>query len=780
MRSYFKFLMRNKLYTLIEVVGLALSLAFVVFVGCYTAQQYSVANATPDSERIYLPSTENYPGLTSGFADVIRDRFPEIEQLSVYYPSYVATGGGTVIKVNDQTLEIQSEVAVDDEFFDMFPNFEFLMGSPDVLKQKDQVIVSEQFARKLFPDGNFEMVDLDKGVRLAAVVADNDHSIFPYADVIFSVKNKYGPAHSGLQPFDNFGSTMTFIKLRKDADVEQLYANLDGVCKEVYTTYGKGFFKKLKLRRLDRIIFEPSDGIFRYSDLKLIYTLGAIALLLLLSSVANFVNLNTALVGQRAHEMATRRLLGSSKGDVMGRYFAESVFLTSVAMVFALLVALWLSPWMNQMIEADVPVVIPFTPLYILGYVLIVVVVGAFAAFLPALLASRFKPIDIVKGSFKRESKQVWTKLFIVVQTAIAVLLISMALVMQAQYRKSLNRDMGCEIKNKFALFYMIPVSNGAFNLEDRIRALPQVKRIGRAMAVPCTRAGGQYSKTATGEEIMYRMYVMDSTSFNMMGFEKLMDFNTPVQKGVWFTESAFRATGFDAKNHDISTTLAQKSGACDHTAGVIGNVPVNIANIGVEEHAIVAVQDFSHYPFYVSVIETTDDHQAFRKSLSELCREYTTRSFGYEVEPMYCDYLEDLKVKALEKSAKQMNLVYVFMALSILISVLGLLAISIYDAKNRAKDIAIRKVFGSSVWEETRNGLMSYFKLTILASLVGLCFAILLAQKYLAQFIVRIERYGWIFLVVILVVLLIAVLTTFWQIWMAARVNPIQTLNKN
>ncbi len=779
MKSYLKFLIHNRLYTAIEVVGLSLSMAFVVFVGCYITQQLSVAYAHPDANRIYIPSMDDYPGLTSGFEGAIRDCFPEIEQTAVYFPSFIAPGGGQLVDFENRTIEIRSEVTVDEHFFEMFPDFEFLMGSPDVLKDKENVIVSEEFARKLFPDGNFRPVLLDDHMNVAAVIADNDYSIFPRADVIIGIDSPLS-AVSYYEPFDNFGVCLTFVKLREGADEQQLLDNLQRVCKEIYPdTYGKMFFKELKLERWDRILFRPTSGVFRHCDLKMIYTLSAIALLLLLSAIANFVNLNTALVGRRAREMASRRLLGASSWNIMGRYIFESVALTFVSMVVAVLVAVWLTPWGNEMIEADVPVSIPFSAGYVAGYVALVLLVGGLGGLLPAVLAARYTPIDIVRGTFRRESKQVWSKLFIVVQMTIGVFLISMALVMHAQYRKSLNREMNCDLKNKFALFYMIPVRNGAFNLEERIRALPQVRRVGRAMNVPCTEAGGQFSTTTSGDEIMYRLYIMDSTTFNMMGFKTLEDFQTPVEKGVWFSEAAFRATGFDARNHDISTTLAQRSGACDHTAGVIANVPTNIANVGAEELMVVAVQDFSAYPLYMSIIETTDRHEEFREALAEVCREYTTQSVGSEIEPLYCDYLEDMKVKALAKAEKQMNLVYVFMALAVLISVLGLLAMSIYDARNRARDIAVRKVFGSTVMIEARRGVEAYLKLISVACVAGLAVAVWATDRYLQQFVVKIENYAWIYVVVVAVVVVIALMTVFWQIWSAARVNPIETLNK-
>ncbi len=776
MNSFWKFLKHNKLYTFIEVVGLAFSLAFVTYVGCYTVQQYEVAKENPDCERIYMLGSQDFPGLTWGFPGKIRDQFPEIEQVAAYYPSFVAPGGGAVIEFEGRQMEVKHEVYVDLDFFRMFPG-RFLMGDASVLEDPDNVIVSETFARKIFPDGNFRPVRLDEDMNLAAVVRDSDRSLFPYTDLILSEESKTSPRTYNAE-FDQYGTCVPFIRVREGVELDALQIKLAEVCKEVYPMYGDNFLKELKLTRLDRLYFEKDD-IFNHGDKATIWTLSTIALLLLLSAVINFVNLNSALVGQRAKEMATRRLLGSSAGSVLGRYFSESVLLTVIAMAIGLVIAVLSAPWLNSMLGSDVPVIIPFTSAYIAGYVLLVLGIGGLAAILPAFLASRYKPIDIVRGTFRKDSKNIWGKVFIVIQTSVAVIFISMALVMQLQFRKSMNREMNCNLENKYCLFYFYPHYAAPFDMEARLKELPCVVRGGRARSVPCTQTFGQYSQTMTGDEIMYRMFVMDSTTFNMLEFEILEDYGTPVEKGAWFSQTAFKATGFDSQHHDISNTLAQKNGMADHTAGVIADIPVNLKNVGVEEYSCVTVTNLDTFPISEWIIETQGDHEEAARQISALYREFAIAAQGYEFEPMYNGYLSDLKREALSESEHQMNLLYVFMLLSVIITVLGMLAMSIYDAHNRMKDIAIRKVYGSTVGEESLTGILGYMKLIALASLIGLTVSVWASSRYLQQFVVRIENYWWIFLAVILIVVLIAFLSTFWQIRKAARCNPVETLNK-
>ena len=138
MKSYLKFLSRNKLYTAIEFVGLAVSLAFVIIIGSYVWQQFSVTRENPNRENIYLPGLPGCPGLTYAFPDVITE-IPEIETVSRFCevaPTYGKNG-------------VLWGAAVDRQFFDLLPNYRFVEGSADALSSLSNIIVSESFARKM-------------------------------------------------------------------------------------------------------------------------------------------------------------------------------------------------------------------------------------------------------------------------------------------------------------------------------------------------------------------------------------------------------------------------------------------------------------------------------------------------------------------------------------------------------------------------------------------------------------------------------------------------------
>ena len=305
MKSYLKFLSRNKLYTAIEFVGLAVSLAFVIIIGSYVWQQFAVTRENPNRENIYLPGMPGCPGLTYAFPDVITE-IPEIEVVSRYCDVAPTYGKNEVLWGG----------AVDRQFFDLFPNYRFVEGSPDVLSSPSNIIVTESFARKM---------DLSLGDRLdlsgeeytvAAIVEDSHGTVMKVNEAFLSVENY----KDHWEPFDNFGSTVCFIKVRPGTDRQTLYNKLEEVCKKVYPMmYGQAFFDHLELSRYDELFFKDTGNQFMHGDLKTIRTLLLVGLLLLLSAIFNYVNLSVALTGKRAKEMAVRQLSGASKGHVVGK-----------------------------------------------------------------------------------------------------------------------------------------------------------------------------------------------------------------------------------------------------------------------------------------------------------------------------------------------------------------------------------------------------------------------------------------------------------------------------
>ena len=760
MKSYLKFLSRNKLYTAIEAVGLAVSLAFVIIIGSYVWQQYAVTRENPDGNRIYLPGLPDYPGLTYGFPGVVTE-IPDIEKVAMLCPVGLPYKDG----------EVLYGAGVDRSFFDMFPNYHFVEGDADVISSDSNVIVSESFARRndISVGDNIKLGENEQTV--GAILKDPDGTVFQYYEVFLPVELY----KDSFEPFDNFGSAITFLKVQPGTDRGVLYDKLETLCKKVYPDiYGQSFFDRLELFRFDELFFRDTEKLFRHGDLRTIRVLLLVGLLLLLSAIFNYVNLSVALTGKRAKEMAVRQLSGASKGRIVTKYMGESILFTAVCFGMGLLLAEAFCPMMNRLLNyPDIPIRIAWSPGYILAYIGIILLVGAVCGIIPAAIAGRYNALEVMKGGFRRKTKMVFSKVFIVIQNALAVILIALAITMEAQMHKTQNRPMHCNITDKFNLSFI--TMEDQTPLKDALERLPFVKRIGKCAGVPGSNPGGQYSTTRDGKDILYRLYRMDSTAFRMFDFEIIEDYNAPVFNSVWFSDESFAATGFDDDYHDVSV-LSQRTNGCDQLAGVFKAFPTNSANMGEEEHAIISVVRPEDIWVGSFLIETSGDRKEAQSKIMEVYEEYAKEREVYLNYPSWVDE----SIEAAWKPAKNnMRMVELFTLLSIIISLLGLLAMSTYYADEKSRDIAVRKVFGGTVDTEALHTIRDYMALVGIACIIGIPIAVYAAQEYLKDFIYRLEGYWWIFVIAVVITLVISMLSVLWQALKAARTNPAEELKK-
>ena len=764
MKSYLKFLSRNKLYTAIEAVGLAVSLAFVIIIGSYVWQQYAVTWENPDRERVYVPGTPGFPALTYGFPDAIGN-IPEIESVSrmcnvVVHPV-----------IRGENTEAES-VGVEPEFFEICPQFRFMEGSADVLSVPNNAILSASFARKHNLSVGEALDITGSSYVVGAILEDLKGTVIKPYDIFLNAavyKDEW-------QPFDNYGSTVTLIKVRPETDRKELYDKLESVCKDVYSSiYGQSFFEHLELSRYDELFFKETEGFFRHGDKATLRILMLVGLLLLLSAILNYINLSVALTGKRAKEMAVRQLSGASSAGIIWKYLAESIAFTAVCFAAGLLLAEAFCPAMNSLLNnLDIPIKIIWSPGYVFAYIVIILLVGVLCGIFPAMMSGRYNPVDVMKGGYRRRSKMVFSKVFIVLQNALAVILIALAITMEAQMHKTQERPMNCNIENIFFLKDFSGEDNAP--LKDALEALPCVRRIGRSSGVPGSINMGQYSTTRDGQDILYKLIRMDSTAFSMFGFEILEDFHAPQFNSVWFSDKSFAATGFDSDYHDISGTLSRRTKGCEQVAGVFKSFPTNNANIGEEDNAIVSLMRSEDIPFAGWVIETTPDRKAAKAQIMEA---YDNCIKGKQIYGSLAFWVDENIAEAWKPARNNMRLVEIFMLLSIIIALLGLVAMSTYYADEKSRDIAVRKVFGGTVDTEAQRTIREYMVLVGIACVIGIPIAVYAAQEYLKDFIYRLEGYWWIFVVAVLLTGLIAFVSVIWQVLKAAKTNPAIELKK-
>ena len=793
MKSYLKFLSRNKLYTVIEAVGLAVSLAFVILIGSYVVQQYEVAHESPKWKQTFVLGSDDFLGLTYWDKEELEMNVPEVKAAT-----HVALLWNPIIKINEEIIRANG-IEGDADFFKVFPEYQLIEGNGEDFVGKKDILISESLARKLSKGGESligRAINVDESERtIKGIFADFDNTYFMPFEIITHISGSWAADQS--KEFNSIGNYTTWFRVRDDADLTDVQAKVKTLLHKNYDpTWSAERVDKWQAYRMDEAFFftGSSNGLTRTGNSQMLRLLTIVVLLLLLSAIFNYVNLSLALTGKRAKEMATRRLLGADRNVILWKYISESVAFTAVCFVAALLLANSLVSMVNSLVSnsdpdeimmgiGDTGVRLSFmlTPGYILVYIAGILVLGIINGLLPAFAASRYQPIDVIKGTFRRRNKMVLSKVFIVIQNFLSVFLIAMALVMEVQMRHMLTRPMHAASENLYYIEYSARDYDMMKLFKDKVEQLPFVTKVGVGRGIPGLINMTVGVKVDDEHHVDMPIILCDSTYFRLLVLEVEEDFSHPLLHSLWLSRSAFNKAGVS----DTTTTFPKKisvNGAQpEFIGGIVTDFPTRPASeddTNLDGGVIVTRAEELNWANCM-LIGTTGEDKSYDEAILQAYREYRMETSGVEEPAWRYGFIKDINKKQLEPERRTLRLVELFAVLSVLIALLGLLAMSTYFADENTKQVAIRKVFGSDASRETWRNVKNYMILTAIACAFGIPLAIWAAQLYLERFAYRIEGYGWVFIVAILISLTIAFGTVLWQTLKAARTNPSQELKK-
>ena len=788
MKSYLKFLSRNKLYTAIEAVGLAVSLAFVILIGSYVVQQYEVAHESPQWKRTFVLGRDEFLGLTYWDKEELEMNIPEVEAAT-----HVAALWQPVIQKGEEPIQA-SGIEADADFFKVFPEYHLLEGSLEDFVGKDDVLISVSLARKISAQIG-QTIKVDKTDRtIKGIYADFDGAFFMPADIITNITNSWALEQGKV--FNSIGNYTTWFRVREDADLADVQSKVKALLHKNYdASWGAEKVDAWKAYRMDEAFFftGSSNGLTRTGNVQMLRLLTVVVLLLLLSAIFNYVNLSLALTGKRAKEMATRRLLGADKTGILWKYIGESVAFTAVCFAAALLLADLLAPMVNSLVSnsdpdelllvGDTSVRLSFmmTPGYILAYLAGILVLGVINGLLPAFAASRYEPIDVIKGTLRRRNKMILNKVFIVVQNVLSVFLIAMALVMEVQMRHMLTRPMHAATDNLYYIEYSAQNYDAMRLFKDKVERLPFVTKAGVGRGIPGLINMTMGIKVDEEHRVDMPVIVCDSTYFQLLGMEVEEDFGHPLTHSLWMSRSAFNAAAVSDTSTVFPRRIRMNGAQPEFIGGVIHDFPARPASEGSinPNGSVIVTRVEELYYADCLLIGTTGEDKSFEEQILQAYREFRLETAGVEEPAWRYGFVKDINLKQLAPVKRTLRLVELFAVLSVLIALLGLLAMSTYFADENTKQIAVRKVFGSDVSHETWRNVRSYMVLTGIACVIGIPLAIWAARLYLQRFAYRVEGYGWVFVVAVLISLAIAFATVLWQTLKAARTNPAVELKK-
>ena len=766
MKSYLKFLSRNKLYTAIQALGLIVSLAFVIIIFCYAWQQLAITREAPDYKRIYAltQGRQDYTGAYPGEMSVVQDRVPDVEaagRIKTY---------GTAVTFNGQrTPSNPSIYEIDPEIFDFLPQT-FLEGDANVLHDKNQVILGETFARRISPDMDpvgKTIVFMRDTCIVGGILRVPERSLLKEGDIYRAFKEPDAPSSS----FFIIPVNLVLVRLREGADHKSARALIDTVVTREFSQMYQNYKpeRSLTIPFKELYFTNGNNTVTKHGNSTLVYVLIAVGILLLISALFNYINLSVALAGKRAKEMAIRSTLGEPKSRIRWRYIGESILFMAVCLALALLLAKALEPIFNQYIAGDVDLEVAITPAYLGVYALIVILIGLVSGLFPAWITSRYNPVEVIKGEQRRQTKMVLSKVFIIVQNVITVALISMVLVMELQYHHLMNMPLGVDMEG---LYY---ISSGPVG-KDVLAEKPYVDKMGTSNGYPGNEQMSM-SLTIDGQKIDIEILSCDEDAIELFGFDVIKDYRTPMQESLWFTESAASILSLDEDNPSVPSQFASFY-EDDHVGGIIKDfVAKGPTELAGNEVGVVSVSNLEGNSSVVLKLNRLDSE--VRAELREIARQESIRITGDEEFIDMYGYIPELIEKSMESTRNFISVIEIFMILAALISLLGLVAISAYYAGMQTKNIAIRKVFGSSVATETRRAVQEYMVLVGIAVAIGIPVAVFLAERYLRQFWYRIESYGWVFVVAAIIALAISFLAVLWQTLKAAKTDPAVELKK-
>ena len=756
MKSYLRFLGRNKVYTAIMAVGLSVALTFVIVFTCYLKQQLEVGYHYPDSDRIFIVGMEGTAASNSRMWTMFAENIPELEGV---VGGEISIGG---MKYNGETASKQLTLYTNSDFFKMFQT-RMVAGNIEDFEPKRSAFVTESFARRngmeeiigkqLIPSemGWLATDDESEPYIIAGIIEDFTNTIFPDFEIVANFDER----KSSVLLQGN--GILTFIKVKEGTDIEPLTEKLSKV-------YNDGLNRKstLQLERLDRLYFSDfgakTTAIKKENGDRLtIFVL--VVFFLLVSAIFNYINLSVANAERRAKELGIRRVVGESRGRIVLRTFIESLAFTTVSFAIALAATSLVTDWVNYLLQSPIPITVSYKLDYILIYILIIVTIAAICGIAVSAATSDYKVRSSNTGG------RTLSRLFIVIQFILSFIMISVSITMETQMKHMVYRDMNVNIDN----IYFTNANDVVPGLKEKIEALPFVRRIGVTSGYP----GWVFAKF---DDISWMS--CDTAAFQMFGFEIVEDFGNSVPYGNWLSESIANRYGVNSENREIVSDDYYVTLFKDNIAGVIKDFPSSsIVRTDLEASPFVSVENNESIAGWIILeVEETKEH---REILDSLISTTAFNAFGKEMTGH--GFIRDLTRDQYEQTRKDIRMIELFMFIAIVLSSLAFLAMSMQYANRSARQIAIHKVFGGTTQSELVRNMVIYFKIMGVATIVAVPASIWLCSRYLEQFSYRftLTEKWWIFPVSILITLTISTLTVLWQTLRASRTNPSEALKK-
>jgi len=809
LKSYFKIavrnLLRHKSYSLINIVGLAIGMACCILILLYVQNELSYDRHHEKADRIYRVASDHKFGgnhfqmavSPAPMAEALVRDFPEVESAA----RFRGYGSFLIKKVGEQNFKEERVIFADNAIFDIF-TIPLLAGDAKAaLTAPNTVVISQSTAKKYFseddPVGQSLLFDNTAVYKITGVFADmpdNGHFHFDFIAALISRDE----SRNGLWVSNNF---RTYLLLKAGGQPAALEAKFPEMIRkyagpQVQEFLGASFEAMVQQGNQMRFYLQPLRDIHLHSDLnvefepngniKYVYIFSAIAFFILLIACINFMNLATARSANRAKEVGIRKVVGSYRRQLVGQFLAESIFLSVIAVMLALVVVELILPAFNNLAEKSLQTFYFGNWPLLATLIGITLLVGVVAGSYPAFVLSSFKPVSVLKGAKSAGARSSRLRSVLVVfQFAASVILIVGTLIIKNQLHYIQNKNLGFNKEQVIVL-------HDAYALGEKLDAFKN-----EVMRNPST-----ISATVSG-------YLPVSSNRNDTGFwpEGQRAGDNPVSMQIWNVDYGYVETmGMEiVAGRNFSETFGADSSAVilnERAAKMFGfGDPLGqkiytwafTPGQGIDRdrtipHTVIGVVKDFHFASLKSNIGAlglrlgrSRGFISFRFKVQEVAAliaflENKWKEFAPD-QPFAYSFLDERFSNMYRAEQKVGDVFSVFAGLAIFTACLGLFGLASFMTEQRTKEIGVRKVLGASVSQIVILLSKDFTRLVLLAIAIAAPVAYFAMNRWLQDFAYRIQIGVETFLLAGGMALLIALLTVSTQAIKAALANPVEAL---
>lgn len=780
-------LWKNKITTLINIVGLTSGLASCMLIVLFIQHEMSFDSFQDKGERIvrvimeysFDGGTESNTGnfTSAKVANVMSSTFPEVEK------AMRLSGADMIVKKEDTPVTEGNFLFVDSTFFDLF-NYELVQGdSKHALDGPHKLVLTETAARRYFGNesavGNTLLLGSEaQAYEVTAVIKDYPNNSQVYFDMLASFSSLGQNQHKN---YWNANYT-TYLLLRDQGSLTTIQPKLNPFMEKEMK--GSGAKIRLHLEKFNWIhLHSPYGGEVPNTSITYLVILGAVAVLILLIVCFTYVNLSTARSIERAKEVGIRKVSGAARLQLFWQFIGESFVLVAMSVLVSGLVAALLLPYFSTLIEKPLEISGLLKPSFIVNVLVGMLLISLIAGAYPAMILSGMQPARVLKGVFKNSPGAKWIQQGLVVfQFAITVVLIVSTIIIQRQLQYLQERNLGYDRDHVIELKVDWEMTYDKANLvKQQLRAIPGVVSVARTGNSPVKIMSGytmRSQSTPEDQAISVNANPIDEDYVAVNGLELLAGSNINEQDmreastGKWddseyhfvLNESAAKRLGWTPEEAIGQKMETQRPGT---VRGVVKDFNFQSMHDGIKPLVLFTSAYGGRLLVKLNGENTTETLTAIGKKWKELMpnRPYEYHFIDDDFNRMY---------HAEAQLGKAMN---IFASIAIALATLGLFGLSSFIVQQRTKEIGIRKVMGASVFHLLTTVSRRFVTLVVLSVAVASPIAYVLMREWLTGFAYRIGLSWWIFGAAGVLTLIVALATVSIHGWRAAVVNPVKSL---